>query len=63
MELRTERQTRKGKKKEKKDEQHGKKTKTGMNSGVLAKGKQFLLLIRHPPCYSYIQSRMVKSWQ
>ena len=27
---------------------------------VLAKGKQFLLLIRHPPCYSYIQSSPVK---
>ena len=25
---------------------------------VLAKGKQFLLLIRHPSCYSYIHSRM-----
>jgi hypothetical protein len=28
----------------------------GMNS----KGKQFLLLRRHPPCYSYIQSSLVK---
>jgi len=27
---------------------------------VLPKGKQFLLLIRHPPCYSYIQSSPVK---
>ena len=27
---------------------------------VFAKGKQFLLLIRHPPCYSYIQSSPVK---
>jgi len=27
---------------------------------VLAKGKQFLLLIRHPPGYSYIQSSPVK---
>jgi hypothetical protein len=26
----------------------------------LAKGKQFLLLIRHPPCYSYIQSIPVR---
>jgi hypothetical protein len=26
---------------------------------VLEKGKQFLLLIRHPPCYSYIQSSPV----
>jgi hypothetical protein len=24
---------------------------------MLAKSKQFLLLIRHPPCYSYILSR------
>jgi hypothetical protein len=27
---------------------------------MLKKGKQFLLLIRHPPCYSYIQSISVK---
>jgi len=27
---------------------------------VLAKGKQFLLFIRHPPGYSYIQSSPVK---
>jgi len=27
---------------------------------VLAKGKQFLFLIRHPPCYSYIQSIPIK---
>ena len=27
---------------------------------VLAKGKQFLLLIRYPPCYTYIQSNPVK---
>jgi hypothetical protein len=27
---------------------------------VLAKGKQFLLLIRHSPCYSHIQSSPVK---
>ena len=28
-------------------------------SQVLAKGRQFLLLIKHPPCYSYIQSSPV----
>jgi hypothetical protein len=27
---------------------------------VLAKGKQLLLLIRHPSCYPYIESRQVK---
>ena len=27
---------------------------------MLAKGKQFLLLIRHPPCCSHIQSSPVK---
>ena len=27
---------------------------------MLAKGKQFLLLISHPPSYSYIQSSPVK---
>jgi hypothetical protein len=27
---------------------------------MLAKGKQVVLLIRHPPCYSYIQSSPVK---
>jgi hypothetical protein len=27
----------------------------GGGTEVLAKGKQFLLFIRHPPCYSYIQ--------
>jgi hypothetical protein len=27
---------------------------------VLGKGKLFLLLIRHPPCYSFIQSSLVK---
>jgi hypothetical protein len=27
---------------------------------MLVKGKQFLLLIRHPPCYSYRQSTPVK---
>jgi hypothetical protein len=27
---------------------------------VLVKGKQFVFLIRHPPCYSYIQSSLVK---
>jgi len=27
---------------------------------MLAKGKQFLLLIRHPSCYSYIQSNPAK---
>ena len=27
---------------------------------VLAKGKPFLLLIRHPSCYSYIQSSPLK---
>ena len=33
--------------------------KPGVNS-VLPKGKQFLLLIRHPSCYLYIQSSLVK---
>jgi hypothetical protein len=28
---------------------------------MLARGKQFLLLIRHPPCYSFIQSTPVKN--
>ena len=46
-----------------------KKTKTIINTyptknrgwtQVLAKGKQFLLLIWHPPFYSYIQSSLVK---
>ena len=27
---------------------------------MLAKGKPFLFLIRHPPCYSYIQSSLEK---
>ena len=27
---------------------------------MLKKGKQFLFLIRHPPCYSYIQSSPAK---
>jgi len=31
-------------------------TKCRGSPQVLAKGKQFLLLIRHPPCYSYIQT-------
>jgi hypothetical protein len=30
-------------------------------SQVVAKGQRFLLLIRHPPCSSYIQSSPVKS--
>ena len=35
-------------------------TKTpGENSRVLAKGNQFLLLIGHPPCYSFIHSSLV----
>jgi hypothetical protein len=33
--------------------------KPGVISGV-GKGKHFLLLIRQPPCYSYIQARPVK---
>jgi hypothetical protein len=33
--------------------------KTPEGTQVLAKGKQFLLLIRNPPCYSYIQSRSI----
>ena len=28
--------------------------------GVIAKGKPFLLLIRHPPSYSYTESSPVK---
>ena len=28
---------------------------------MLANGKQFLLLIRHPPCYSYIQSSILRN--
>ena len=36
-------------------EQHGPHQKPEMNSVA-----QFLLLIRHPPCYSYIQSSSVK---
>ena len=27
---------------------------------MLARGKQFLLLIRHPPCYSFVKSSPVK---
>jgi hypothetical protein len=38
-------------------------TKCRGSPQVLAKGKQFLLLIRHPPCYSYIQSSQVKKKQ
>ena len=34
-------------------EQHGPHQKIG---GEIVNGTQFLLLIRHPPCYSYIQS-------
>jgi hypothetical protein len=34
--------------------------KTGSETRVLVKGKQFLLLIRHPPCYTYIQSSPVQ---
>ena len=30
-------------------------TKTSVVTYVLAKGKQFLSLLRHPPCYSYCQ--------
>ena len=31
---------------------------------MFANGKQFLLLIRHPPCYSYIQSStcIIRLW-
>ena len=31
-------------------------TKKPGETQVLAKGKQFLLLKRHPPCYAYIQA-------
>jgi hypothetical protein len=34
--------------------------KTGSETRVLVKGKQFLLLIRHSPCYTYIQSSSVQ---
>ena len=31
-----------------------------LRTRVLAKGKQLLLLIRHLPCYLYVQSSLVK---
>jgi hypothetical protein len=35
-------------------------TKNQGGTQVLAKGRQFLLLIRYPPCCSYVQSSPVK---
>ena len=45
--------------KNKKDDQHWPHQKQEWTQ-VLAKSKQFLLLISHLPCYSYIQSSPVK---